>query len=84
MRRPGEETRHAVLSHEAAVRQREVGEAREAGSQVQHHGVAQVLVAQQRQVRHQGAVPHQLHHHPRGAGIGGYTLYYSNLRPTHL
>ena len=44
VRRPGEETRHAVLRHEAAVRQREVGEAREAGSQVQHHGVAQVLV----------------------------------------
>ena len=46
MRRPGEETRHAVLRHEAALRQREVGEAREAGSQVQHHGVAQVLVPQ--------------------------------------
>ena len=44
VRRPGEEPRHAVLRHEAAVRQREVGEAREAGSQVQHHGVAQVLV----------------------------------------
>ena len=44
VRRQGEDARHAVLRHEAAVRQREVGEAREAGSQVQHHGVAQVLV----------------------------------------
>ena len=54
MRRPGEETRHAVLRHEAALRQREVGEAREAGSQVQHHGVAQVLVIVPQKVPSEG------------------------------